>query len=246
MILNRLSSMMMTILAITSLMLLLGNSENIPFPSMGCPFKISCTHDSKIIELPAFPVPMKLLVNEINYTSQVLQAHDPGNCLPRLFLQHNFPSAIFPFRISSRSLYTREPPKFTNISFFDCSSSGQRYRWKDVDIYEPQQDMVSCPIYMAVFNEDMVYSNLVSCTKLSQPVSPLNLSYWSLDYIQQNSILLSWSETNFDKECLECKHKSKKKIILSSAGEIPSFLYLILLYFEAASDYLHFFMRLGL
>ncbi|XP_058724610.1 rust resistance kinase Lr10-like [Vicia villosa] len=251
MILNHISSFMMTILAIISLMPLLGNSENIPSPSMRCPFKISCKHDNKIIELPAFPVPIKLLVKEINYTSRVLQTSDPGNCLPRLFLRHNFPLSIFPLRISSVSPWRlgwywgwEESLEFTNITFFDCSSLGQRYLRKDVGVPDPQQDMVSCPIYMAGFYEDMVSSNLVSCTKLSQPVSPLSLSEQTLDEIQyQSSISLSWSETNFDRKCLECKHKSKKKIILSSAGAIIGSTVLVLLFGGVFQIYLYFKMK---
>ena len=96
--------------------------------------------------------------------------------------------------------------------------------------------MISCPIYVAGFYDDVVELNLVSCTKLSQRVSPLILSDESVHGIQQNSILLSWSGTILGKGCLECKHKSKKKIILSSAGEIPSFLDLIWYDFGVGSD----------
>ncbi|CAI8605631.1 unnamed protein product [Vicia faba] len=210
----------MTILPITLLLPLLV----IPFPSMGCPFNISCTHDNNmILQLPA----IKLLVNQINYTTRVLEAGDPDNCLPRLFLHHNFSSLIFPFRITSWYWITSpQYDEFTNISFFDCSSLGRRYLMSSYG-----QDMVSCPIYMAGFYEDMVFTNLVSCTKLSPRDSPpLILSENWVYGIQQNSISLSWSETNLDTRCLECKHKSKKKIILCSAGVIIGSMVLVLLF----------------
>ncbi|XP_024629923.2 rust resistance kinase Lr10 [Medicago truncatula] len=210
------------IIAISLLISLLGNG----LPSIGCPFNLSCTHDNKILELPAYPVPIKLLIRDINYTSQVLEARDPEHCFPRLLLQPNFSSSIFPFRIIDGSRFPVLYNEFTHISFFDCSSLGQRYlRW-----VHSQQDMISCPIYIAGFYDDVVELNLVSCTKLSQRVSPLILSDESVYGIQQNSILLSWSGTTIDKGCLECKHKSKKKIILSSAGVIIGSTVLVLLF----------------
>jgi len=215
------------IIAVSLLIPLLGNG----LPSIGCPFNLSCTHDNKkILELPAYPLPIKLLITDINYMSHVLEARDPENCLPRLLLQSNFSSSIFPFRIIDGSGLDPQFDEFTNISFFDCSSLGRRYLRKDSQTYgDEQQDLISCPIYMAAFEDDMVESNLVFCTKLSQRVLPL-IRYFPVEYdyygytIRQTSISLSWSETNFDKGCFKCKNKSKK-IILSSAGEIHSLLY---------------------
>jgi hypothetical protein len=202
---------------------LLGNAQKIP--TIRCPFNISCNHhNQKIIELPAYPVPIKLIISHINYTSQVLEARDPENCLPRLLLHSNFSSAIFPFRIIDGSGLHSQFDEFTNISFFDCSSLQ-----KDYQMYgDEQQDMISCPIYMAAFEDDMVELNLVFCTKLSQRVLPL-IRYFPVESyngltIRQTSISLSWLETNFDKGCFKCKNKSKK-IILSSAGEIHSLQY---------------------
>ena len=212
------------IIAVSLLIPLLGNG----LPSIGCPFNLSCTHDNeKILELPAYPLPIKLLITDINYTSQVLEARDPENCLPRLLLHSNFSSSIFPFQIIGGSGMYPQLNEFTNISFFNCSSLGQRYLKKDYQMYgDEQQDMISCPIYMAAFDNDIVELNLVSCTKLSQRVSPLILPVESLygSTIRQTSISLSWSETNLHKGCFKCKNKSKKNI-LSSAGEIHSLLY---------------------
>jgi hypothetical protein len=205
-----------------------------------------------ILELPAHPVPIKLRVSYINYRLQLLEAHDLENCLPRLLLQqHNFTSLIYPFRIVSST--PSQLDDFTNISFFDCSPLRQHHLTDHYSYYanyeHVQQDMISCPIYVAAFDEDVVELNLVSCTKLPERDLPLILPGDSVYGIQQNSMFLSWSETNLDKECLECKHKSKKKtitIILSSAGEITSLLYFILFDFGVGSDFRRnfFIMRL--
>ena len=195
------------------------------------PFNLSCNHhNKKILEIPSYPVPIKLLISNINFTSQVLEARDPENCLPRLLsLQSNFSLSIFPFQIIDGSELHPQPDDFTNISFFDCSSLGQRYLKKGYQMYgDEQQDMISCPIYIAAFDDDMVDLNLVFCTKFSQPGLPLIRYFPVKSYngytIRQTSISLSWSEKNFDKGCFKCKNKSKK-IILSSAGEIHSLLY---------------------
>ncbi|KAK2453264.1 rust resistance kinase Lr10 [Trifolium repens] len=219
-------------IALGVLMPLLGNGHNIP--SIVCPFKLSCKHNNKkILELPAYPVPIKLIVNNINYTSQTLEAHDPHNCLSRLLLEHNFSSSIFPLRINGSRLYHYfEDDLYSfNVSFFDCSSLGQLYLKKKNQIdFDGEQDMISCPIYIAPFGYDIVEYNLVFCTKLSQRVPPLILSESSLYGIRENSILLSWSETNLDKGCFKCKHKSKKKIILSAVGVIIGSTMLVLLF----------------
>ncbi|KAK2453259.1 rust resistance kinase Lr10 [Trifolium repens] len=209
------------------LTLQLGNAQNIP--SMGCPFNISCTNHYKILEIPAHPVPIKLIIDDINYTSQILEAHDSENCLSRLLY-----SSIFPFRIHGAghghgwALGYHTNNSF-NVSFFDCSSLGSLDSVIDHQ-NGGTQGGISCPIYIARLNVNMVQSNLVFCTKLSQPVSPLILSEESLTGIRLNSISLSWSETNFDKRCFKCKHKSKKKVILSAVGVIIGSAMLVLLF----------------
>ncbi|KAK2399378.1 rust resistance kinase Lr10 [Trifolium repens] len=217
------------IVAITLMLILqLGNAHNIP--SMGCPFDISCKHRNKILEIPAHPVPIKLIIDDINYTSQVLEAHDPENCLSRLVY-----SSIFPFRIHGAghghgwALGDHTNNSF-NVSFFDCSSLGSLDSIADYQNGGTTQSGISCPIFIQRLNVNMVQSNLVFCTKLSQPVPPLILSEESLTGIRLNSISLSWSETNFDKGCFKCKHKSKKKIILSAVGVIIGSTMLVLLF----------------
>jgi len=243
MICNHSTFSFMFMITITLVLLpLLGNAQKIP--TIGCPFNLSCNHNKKIIELPAYPVPIKLLISHINYTSQVLRARDPENCLPRLLLlQSNFTSSIFPFRIIYESALYEQFGEFTNISFFECSSLVQRYLNDSYQLQGvEQEDMISCSIFMAGFRQNMVRLNLVSCTKLSQRVSPLFLPEEPLHGlgIRQNSISLSWSETNLDKGCFKCSNKSKK-IILSSAGETHSLLYFIWFDFGVGSDLREFF-----
>ncbi|CAJ2674600.1 unnamed protein product [Trifolium pratense] len=216
-------------IAITLMLILqLGNGQNIP--SMGCPFNISCTNHNKILEIPAYPVPIKLIIDDINYASQVLEAHDPENCLSRLLY-----SSIFPFRIHGAGHGDGWAiGEFTNnsfnVSFFDCSSLRSLDSIIDNQNGETKQLGISCPIYIARLNVNMAQSNLLFCTKLSQPVSPLILSRESLTGIRLNSISLSWGETNLDKGCFKCKHKSKKKIILSAVGVIIGSTMLVLLF----------------
>ncbi|CAK8570250.1 unnamed protein product [Lathyrus sativus] len=96
---------------------------------------------------------------------------------------------------------------------------------------------------MAGFDGDMVFLNLLSCTKLSpRGWPPLFLTQESLYNIQENSISLSWLETNFDKGCFECKHKTKK-IILFSAGVIICSAVLVLLIGGVFQIYHYFKMK---
>lgn len=58
------SSYLNSSLMMIMMILLLMNPGNVS--AIGCPFKLSCTHDNnKLIELPADPVPIKLLVSYI-------------------------------------------------------------------------------------------------------------------------------------------------------------------------------------
>jgi hypothetical protein len=165
----------------------------------------------KILELPTHPVPMKLIITDIDYRYQWLYLSDPGNCLPKLILDYNF-SSIFPLKSYGEK----------NISFFDCSSVVQLRNSNNM--YSGAQDIKSCPIYVADSDRDsIVESDLVYCIKLFDRISSFDAGN-----IQDNIIPLSWSGTNFDIRCLKCEHKSKKKItliILSSAGKSEASLF---------------------
>jgi len=181
----------------------LSNSSN------RCPFKLECTHNKKILELPSQPVPVKLILTDIDYTDPRIDLSDPGNCLPQLLLDHNF-SSIFPFKP-----YLSGISASRNISFFNCSSVAQLRSYSQV--YEAQ-NMTSCPIYVADSDgESIIGSDLVYCIKLFDRVSSFDASS-----IQSNILSLKWYGTNFDLGCLKCEHKPMKRIafiILSSAGD---------------------------
>jgi hypothetical protein len=202
---------MSLITIILSLLLLVSLANGLSDASIRCPFKLNCTHNMKILELPTHPVPMKLIIRDIDYRYQWLSLSDPGNCLPKLILDYNF-SSIFPLKSYGEK----------NISFFDCSSVVQLRNSNNM--YSGAQDIKSCPIYVADSDRDsIVESDLVYCIKLFDRVSSFDA-----DSIQDNIIPLSWSRTNFDIRCLKCEHKSKKKItliILSSAGKSEASLF---------------------
>ncbi|XP_061336783.1 rust resistance kinase Lr10-like [Gastrolobium bilobum] len=196
----------MTILALLLLLLMnVGNAKN--GPSIACPIRVSCTENRKTLELPAVPVPVKLVVSRIDYRLQTLEAYDPENCLPELLLRLN-DSSFLPFF------------KFTgsfNISFFNCSSVKQRHPRYGNLTQDYAQDLLSCPIYVAYADESIIELDLISCTKLSDHVLPFLESE-----IMRNSISLVWTETNFDDGCFECTHKSKNptSFVLTAAGVI--------------------------
>jgi len=200
----------MSLMKILALLLLMNLVNGLSDASIGCPFKLNCTHNMKIIELPTHPVPVKLIVTDIYYRYKSIILSDPGNCLPQLLLDHNF-SSIFPFKP-----YLSKISKPSNISFFNCSSVVQLRNHNQV-VYVVQ-NMTSCPIYVgSAESEDVVEFDLVYCIKLFDRVSSFN-PHW----IRYNQLFLTWSGTNFDTGCLKCENKLKKKvavIISSSAGE---------------------------
>lgn len=209
----------MTTLLAPLLMLLLinlGNGQN--DPSIRCPFRLSCArrhNNQQVLEFPAFPVPARFQVIDIDCKSQELFLSDTQNCLPRLFLRNNY-SLFYPFRLAS-------PLVSYNITFFNCSSVAQHHlkSWEQTN--PGVQDMLSCPIYAAGFGESVVGLDLFRCTKILDQVLPVEPIDIRLNYLR-----LNWSETSLDSECLEYEqqHKSKKKtisIILAAAGEIDPF-----------------------
>jgi len=199
---------------ITALIVLLLLNKNLgnglSDASTGCPFKLNCTHNMKILQLPTHPVPVKLMVTDIDYRFKSIVLSDPGNCLPQLLLDHNFSS------IDSLKPFASQFSESTNISFFDCSSVLHLRNSEQMN--DRAQDMISCKIYVTNSDFDtIVDSDLVYCIKLFDRVSSFDAST-----IQYNRIPLTWSGKSFDIGCLKCEHKSKKKItfiIISSAGE---------------------------
>ncbi|KEH33225.1 receptor-like kinase [Medicago truncatula] len=202
--------------------------------STRCPFKLHCAHN-KILELPTHPVPVKLIVTDIDYRLQTFYLSDPGNCLPQLLLDNNF-SSSFPLR--SYGTLTFEPSYFN--SFFNCSSV--LHLRQDNIIMHGTIDMASCPIYVAdSTNENIIQSDLVYCIKLSD-----RSSLFSAFNIQYNHLPMTWSGTNFDIRCLKCENKTKKRITLitlTSAGVIIGSTLLVLVLGAIVQVHHHFKMK---
>jgi hypothetical protein len=182
--------------------------------SIECPFRLSCSDINQILEFPALPIPVKLRVTYINCKSQRLFLSDPQNCLSSLFLTHNF-SLFYPFR----SYFSSS----NNITFFNCSSVREHHLKSWDQTVSDAQDMLSCPIYAADFTQSFIKLDLLRCTRMFDKVLPIEYSY-----IRDNGFYLTWSETNFDSQCLEDQYelplpsKSKKNntsIILVTTGE---------------------------
>ena len=171
-------------------------------------FGLSCSNKNTILQLPTFPDPVRLLVEDISYEAQILLAIDPDNCLPELFLKF-YNSSIYPYQWQS------ETP--TNITFFDCSSIGYRHLRQS---YSDGQDLFSCPLYAADLDDSIIRLDLLSCTKKFDVVSPVDA--YSL---QHNYLSLGWSSPHYD---FNRKHKPKKKIstptIIGATGETCSLL----------------------
>ena len=203
----------MPMLVLLLLLLLdLGNGQN--DPPIPCPFRLYCTdNEVKMLELPAVPVPVKLLLRPSYVGSKTLEAYDPENCLPELFLRVNY-SSFVPFRSTHGN---EESYGWTNITFFNCSSIGQRHLRNEEQTFPNAPDMLSCPIYVADDFDDVVDLDLVSCTKLFRRVLPVPTYE-----IQANSFLLEQFEKNFASGCfVDCKKSGKKRksIILAAIGE---------------------------
>jgi len=198
--------MSLTILVVT---LLINLGIGLSDASNGCHFNLNCKHNTKILEFPTYPVPLKFIVRDIYYEIQRIDLSDPRNCLSQLLLDHNF-SFFYPFKP-----YLSRMSETTNISVFDCSSVVQLRNDNQMD--DGVQDIKSCPIYVTNSEfETIIDSDLVYCIKLFDRVSSFDGAM-----LQYNRLELTWSGTNFDIGCLKCEHKLKKKIafiILSTAG----------------------------
>ncbi|XP_027342773.1 rust resistance kinase Lr10-like [Abrus precatorius] len=188
---------MMTTLALLMFLLM-----NLVSGNIECPVRVSCSHHKKMLELSALPVPIKLPITSIDYRYQSLEAYDPGNCLAGILLGLNF-SSFSPFLIYPR-----------NISFFNCSSVGERHLRNSYELQDDAQDLLSCPIYIADYHDSLVELDLLSCTKLFDLASPFSI--W------RNTFSLSWERTKVDRRCFQCisKKKHTTSTLLVTAGVI--------------------------
>jgi len=154
------------------LLMNLVNGQNNDNSSFECPFRLSCSRKkNQIIEFPADPVPVKLLVTDIDCQSQQLYLSHPQNCLSSIFVTHNF-SLFYPFSLAS--LFNL-PSSVNNITFFNCSSVGQHLRSRE-QANPGAQDMLSCPIYVADSSESVIELDLLRCTGMFDKVFILGIT----------------------------------------------------------------------
>ncbi|KAJ9189251.1 hypothetical protein P3X46_000566 [Hevea brasiliensis] len=144
-------------------------------------FHLSCSEkNDTVLELTTS---WKLLIQKIDYKSQVIYANDPEGCLPRRLL--NFSLSVSPFHFMD---YAYE------LTLFNCSSKGD-------------SDPILClssPQYQvyAVYSASSIGAfDLLSCTKI-RDISPVPYDY--LRY-QQRILGLSWDNP----KCKDCEVKGK-------------------------------------
>ncbi|KAF2300169.1 hypothetical protein GH714_010319 [Hevea brasiliensis] len=144
-------------------------------------FHHSCSEkNDTVLELTSS---WKLLIQKIDYKSQVIYANDPEGCLPRRL--SNFSLSVSPFHFMD---YAYE------LTLFNCSSKGD-------------SDPILClssPQYQvyAVYSASSIGAfDLLSCTKI-RDISPVPYDY--LRY-QQRILRLSWDNP----KCKDCEVKGK-------------------------------------
>lgn len=153
-------------------------------------FDLTCSPQHQtLIELPTFPLPIKLQINHIDYTNQNVWMSDPENCLPRQLLRLKN-SSISPFSFQSYE------PSYSTMYFFNCPP-----------------DKFSCPIYAAE-GGTILDSALISCTKMVEtiPLKGFGLGY---SYSSLQELGLWWNEPN----CSECEAKGKLCKLENNATE---------------------------
>ncbi|RYQ81999.1 hypothetical protein Ahy_B10g100580 [Arachis hypogaea] len=169
-------------------------------PHCGYPaFDLTCSdsHDT-FIEFSASPVPLKLLVTDIQYEYNSFQVSDTQNCLPAHLLKLiKNSSSISPFQFS-------RDQTLNDISFFNCSP-------------DPQYQL-SCPIYVADSYDLLLSSNLVSCTKIFDISSTF---YDPQLVVWYNTLDLLWSKPN----CSMCETQGKRCKLKNNGtqGEVECF-----------------------
>ncbi|XP_016207321.1 rust resistance kinase Lr10-like [Arachis ipaensis] len=207
---------------IWALLLLLLLDLNVGNCAVQCPVRLYCKENkTSILELPAHPSSVKFAVRRINYTSNSLEIYDPKHCLPQLFLALNYSSFDpFPFSLDEKP---------SNVTFFNCSSR--------------------CPIRAAGDDDDIIDSNLMSCTKLVRQVMPLPanvLLYSSIQLVWKRSFhsgdgcFVPCRDSVLETPTNERKPKTGKKyesIILPIAGAA------LLVSILAALYYMHRYYR---
>ncbi|KAJ7959319.1 Receptor-like kinase [Quillaja saponaria] len=181
-------------------------------------FDLFCTNKKetvvKIMPAGASSLPVKFLVKNIDYKSQLIQVYDPEKCLPRQ-LMRLANSSIYPFQFTSVSR--------NNISFLNCPSPRYRYQYTDNPFGFATAshgiDMLSCPIYPVGFEAGVVERDLISCTKILD-VSSVPPEVFDLP--DANNLTLRWTKPN----CGKCEAEGKKCTLENNnatVGEIECF-----------------------
>jgi len=156
-------------------------------------FSLYCTENKKtMIVLSTTSGPVKFVVTNIDYESQIISISDPDNCLPKKFLILNN-SSFEPYRFGSES--------DGKISFFNCSSVRNQHLRNQYQTSQESQDMITCPIYATESYEDIVDMDLVYCPKMFDVKTSIMVSE-----LRSNLLSLSWSKPS----CAKCEAKGMK------------------------------------
>ncbi|KAM7465819.1 hypothetical protein LguiB_013381 [Lonicera macranthoides] len=143
-------------------------------------FELSCNHMKQtVLELP---VAVEVVVDEIDYISQIIYVHDPHNC---------FPAEVPGLTVSASVFNYLEMPG--NIALFNCSPAERKF-----------SIMVSClsgpgyQIYAERYGS--LTDELTNCVKIHNfSTVPITL------FDNRQSVQLSWSKPN----CSMCESKGK-------------------------------------
>ncbi|KEH40329.1 putative glycerophosphodiester phosphodiesterase, protein kinase RLK-Pelle-LRK10L-2 family [Medicago truncatula] len=156
-------------------------------------FCLYCTENKKtMIVLSTSSGPIKFHVSDIDYESHSMSISDPDNCLPKKFLILNN-SSFRPYRFDSEL--------DIKIFFFNCFSVRKQHLRNQYQTSQESQDMITCPIYVADSDEDIVDLDLLSCTKMFD----VNASMMGSD-LRYNFLRLSWPKQS----CAKCESKGMK------------------------------------
>lgn len=146
-------------------------------------FEFSCRERNQtILELPHS---VKVLVKEINYTSQEILVQDPDNCFPRHFHNLHLASSPFQFNLDYYSF-------LEEFTFFNCSSSvnSTTYYERYPKLPIPCLGGPGFQVYAVSSwqNPGSVY--LPSCSKMYDVSAP---PYDGI-YLQENVTHLKWTK----------------------------------------------------
>ncbi|KAM7465826.1 hypothetical protein LguiB_013388 [Lonicera macranthoides] len=144
-------------------------------------FELSCNHmNQTVLELP---VAVEVVVDEIDYRSQIIYVHDPHNCFPAQLPRLNLSPSPFSFI-----------EVYGDIALFNCSPAE-----RNTPILVPCLSGPGYQIYAEYYR--FLSAELTNCVKIHNFSSvPFNLFKY-----RQRNLQLSWSKPN----CSMCESKGK-------------------------------------